>query len=469
MNESKTALRILFGTNGWPCGVLDLGSWLKSHGNHDIRIAPVLPDDSDPLGRNFALILKQFKPHFLGFRLEGGFFEQVCIQIESAKKISDANIILGGPAVGGFPERILEESGADYVFTGEAEVSLASFLHDYSFGNEPISRVIRSGPVSEEILRENRLDFSLLESYDTIEKPFESLFFTSSRGCPGKCVFCAKQHGAITRCKSPEQLLKEIEDADRLVQSGKVHLGKWPLFEHVYGNFVQKSLPVSWVSVYDEDFFLDKKRAAEFLRIWRGSPLRKKYRLGFQTNPKSLLAPNGEMDGLLWYWFDLLKPMIQLGAESFYEHFLERWKKRHDKRQLETVLNALDRTGMDYTVFHIQADYETNLRELLESNLSLLNAVKKHPKMRVASSPLMIPLFGTEIYRNLEESGRLKISHFTELDEPHPEWLDPDLAETIDKFDEVLQWLLYPQKRKEGISGLESLLNNVLNIANRYQ
>ncbi len=197
-------------------------------------------------------------------------------------------------------------------------------------------------------------------------------------------------------------------------------------------------LPVRWLSIFDEDFFLDRDRATDFFRRFAALPHARRYRLSFQSNPRTLLVkkPNGsyEADAELFAWIDRLKPMIQLGAESFHPDVLRRWNKRHTLEQLETVLEALDATRQDYTVFHIQADYFTTPGELRASTRLLLDAASRHRRMRIASSPLMIPLYDTDIRRQLTFSQQQSIRDFTDYERPHPEWLAPSLAEEIDGF-----------------------------------
>lgn len=454
-------MKILFGTNSWPCGVLDIGSYLASLRLAEIRIAPIIPGVFDRLGSEFRKIIAEFRPDFIGLRIEGGMFELVCKQIREIREISDTPIILGGPGSDNHPHEIVSQSGADYIFIGEAELTLAEFIKNAVEGKFPPHSVIYSPDrPSIEVLRGNRLDFSLLEGYEN-HPPFDSLYFTSSRGCPGKCAFCTKQHGSQFRAKLPQQLLEEIEAADHLVKLRKIGVSSWKLFEHLDESFPHKDSHVSWASVYDEDFFLDRDRSCEFFRLWKKSPLRERYRLSFQTNPCSLLdEAGGKIEAELWNCFNEIKPMIQLGAESFHRPLLERWNKRHSLGQLEAVLDSLDETKMDYTVFHIQCDYDTDLPELFDSSRALLAAARRHPRMRIASSPFMIPLYGTEIHRRLESAGRLKIGHFTELDMPHPEWIASELARLADLIDEELQWALYPQRRETALENIETILSH---------
>jgi hypothetical protein len=222
-----------------------------------------------------------------------------------------------------------------------------------------------------------------------------------------------------------------------------------------------KPLSVSWCSVFDEDFFLDRQRALRFLQLYEFYGFKQRYRLSFQTNPCSLLDKTGKPDAELFYWINRLKAMIQLGAESFHPILLRRWNKRHSPEQLETVLDALEKTGQDYNVFHILTDYHSTLSELAEATTLLLRSAQRHKRMRIASAAFMIPLYDTDLRRELDFLGRLKINHFTDYEMPHPEWMNPDVVAWADKIDEALQDALYPQRR-------DTALDNVTKILHRF-
>jgi radical SAM superfamily enzyme YgiQ (UPF0313 family) len=143
--------------------------------------------------------------------------------------------------------------------------------------------------------------------------------------------------------------------------------------------------------------------------------------------------------------------MIQIGAESFHPQLLKRWKKRHNAEQLETVLDALDKTGLDYNVFHIWTDYYSTVAEITESAKLLVQTAEKHIRMRIASTPFMIPLYGTEIQKDLEKTQHYCGKHFTDYESAHPELLPKGVSELAEKLDEVFQDTLYLEKRQNAL------------------
>ena len=378
------------------------------------------------LGGHFIRKLIEFRPRVVGFRIEAGLSDQVTRFVLATRLFSDAAIVLGGPTATSHPLEVLE-AAADYVFAGEAEESFNQFLR---ISRQPNSRDLLSGipglaywrhgrgrspvrlhnevrPVtSGEVISANRLDFSLLEGFDG---EFDSLFFTGGRGCPGDCTFCARLHGRQVRVKSASRLLGEIEAAHAAVSSGRIKLGRWELFEHTNDRELA-SLRVGWAAVYDEDFFLHRRRALEFFRLWGESPLRHDYRISLQTNPRAMLTAEGGVHVELMEWIDRVKPMVQLGGESFNPPLLARWRKRHNLAQLETVLEALDRTGQDYTVFQLLTDFDSTPEELVQTVRRLALAAFRHRRMRIASSPFTIPLYDSHTRETLEHRGLLSQS-----------------------------------------------------------
>jgi radical SAM family protein len=470
------------------------------------------------LGGHFIRKLIEFRPHLVGFRIEAGLSDQVKGFVRATRLFSNAAIVLGGPTATSHPLEVLELTMADYVFAGEAEESFNQFLQlsrlpNSAWFKKGSGTVVRStrravpatvpdpflnhtansrdllsevpglaywrdgrgrSPVrlhnevrpvtSAEVINANRLDFSLLEGFDG---EFDSLFFTGGRGCPGNCTFCARLHGRHVRVKTASRLLGEIEAAHAAVQSGRIKLGRWKLFEHTNDRELA-GLRVGWAAVYDEDFFLHRRRAIEFFRLWNESPLRHDYRISLQTNPRSMLTTEGGVHAELMEWIERVKPMVQLGGESFNPPLLERWRKRHNLAQLETVLKALDRTGLDYTVFQLLTDFDSTPEELIQTVRRLALAAFRHRRMRIASSPFTIPLYDSHTREVLEHQGLLtpdRVADFTDYERPRPDLMDPLTAELADLADAQLRFSLQPAHRDAALVSAMEVVSSRLREA----
>ena len=438
------------------------------------------------LGGHFIRKLIEFRPHVVGFRIEAGQLDQVKRFVRATRLFSRAAIVLGGPTATSHSLEVLDKTAADFVFAGEAEQSFNQFLDSLRQPNSddllpqiPGLACWRAGPdrspvqlhkevrpiTPEEIISANRLDFTLLGGFDT---EFESLFFTGGRGCPGKCTFCAGLHGRHVRVKPAPQLLGEIEAAHAAISTGRIKLGRWRLFEHTNDRELA-GLRVSWAAVYDEDFFLHRRRAIDFFQLWSQNPLRHLYRISLQTNPRSILTAEGVVHAELMEWIGRLKPMVQLGGESFNPPLLERWRKRHSLAQLETVLAALDQTGQDYTVFQLLTDFDSTPEELVQTVRLLVLSAFRHPRMRIASSPFTIPLYDSHTREVLEHQGLLRpdtVADFTDYERPRPDLMDPLTAELADLADAELRFSLQPSHRDAAlVSAMEVIADRILQAA----
>jgi hypothetical protein len=203
----------------------------------------------------------------------------------------------------------------------------------------------------------------------------------------------------------------------------------------------------------------------EFFRLWEASPLQERYRISVQTNPCSLLDSGGRPRGKLFHWIDRVKPMIQLGAESFHAELLRRWHKRHTVEQLRAALDALDLTRQDYSVFILLTDYQSTPVEVIETlRLLVLDAFSRR-RMRIASSAMTIPLYDSDT-RKLLEYGRLpagvQVRHFTDYEKPQPGWLDPLAAELADAADAELRFALnLPQRDGALLAAMEAVADRL--------
>ncbi|GAB6164169.1 hypothetical protein JCM19992_01690 [Thermostilla marina] len=511
-------IRVLFAAWGWPSGTLDVGSWIARRNLATVRIVQ-LPDpedagapftgntpvaDEDVLGPEMCRQLATFRPHVVGFRLMAGYLPALERAVAAVRKRSDAEIVVGGPTATSHPAEVLEAVGCDYVFAGEAEETFSQFLEfarrpgsrdlvpaipglAYRYGGRvyhntlprdgygrssldvpvmnrrsadrddvpPLSRACLQNvlrPVaSRETVQANRLDFGLLVGF---RRPFDSLFFTGGRGCPGRCAFCANLHGREVRAKTAEQLIDEIAAADRAVQEGRLQLERHRLFEFCRGSKRQNDL-LAWAAIYDEDFFLARRRAIRFFELWAESELAARYRVSVQTNPCSLLDARGRVDPAVRRIVETVHPMIQLGAESFHPALLARWQKRHTASQLENVLDALETCGCDYTIFHLLTDFESTAEEVLDALYLLVRAAGRYRNMRIASNPFTLPLFDSATRRRLEfrsdwDSSRVR--SFADYEREHPEWMDPLAAGLAETTSADLHWALYPPLRNNALA-----------------
>ena len=139
----------------------------------------------------------------------------------------DIPLIVGGPHVAAFGERVLTDSEADFALNGEGEYAIVEFcdaienqLHDFShidgllwrsngniINNRPrgFNRNLDELPVPD-------FDIFELDKYTSVRQR-NLLPIISSRGCPFGCTFCSVvlSMGRNFRPRSAENFVDEIE------------------------------------------------------------------------------------------------------------------------------------------------------------------------------------------------------------------------------------------------------------------
>ncbi len=156
----------------------------------------------------------------------------------------EIKILAGGIRDINTAEYILDKSiHIDYVFIGEAEISLPKLLHKllqdkeiqtcqgvYSHSNR---KILSNAPIEKQLsITPNYKQFTNINT--------EALFFESSRGCVYKCIFCGL-HSTAYRRLTPDQTINRIAE---LVKNYNVK----------YINFADNFFPMKgqWISRFLE-------------------------------------------------------------------------------------------------------------------------------------------------------------------------------------------------------------------------
>ncbi|MFH1836309.1 MAG: radical SAM protein [Methanobacteriota archaeon] len=460
------------------------------------------------LGGDFIMKMLEEEPDVIGFRAEDmNRVGNLGRRIKAVKLFSDAWVVIGGPAVTQEGPGLLEASGADFAFAGEAEEGLDAFIRNmrfrkrdeglkhadlawmvqvpgfvYRFGGnvyhntlpeDGYGRNVLDGDLThfgldrekllqlkrpylpEDKMNENPLQWKLLTDYDSDKYPTVfGLFYHGARGCRGICYFCERLHGREYRAKSPELMMDELTRLDEAVEEGRI-----TTIPPLEGE--ERSIPLN---ICEDDFFQDRERALAFLNLWEKSHLSSKYRLSVDTNPHSLMKSKGEVDERPFKFFERLGMRVQLGVETFHPDVLKRFRKPHSTDDAQKVLDRLEAGKIGYATFQIIADDNSNPSEIVDSIrlLALQHIPRKH--MIVTWNPMVIPGYETEARRSFDaiklEPGEKPDFRFYRAS--HPERLDP-LSErfinTIHRNDVDIQ--LRPTTQSQRKKGYLHLLDKM--------
>jgi len=200
-------------------------------------------------------------------------------------------VVAGGPFPTSYPER---NSSADYLVTGEAEITLGAFIEDLLAAQpRPIyteEEVRRSGRNRAELSRNGKplIRSTPLPRWDLVRLDrYCSAAVQYSRGCPFDCEFCdiTKLYGRDSRTKSSEQMIKEFEALHQIGFRG-------PLF------------------IVDDNFIGNKTNVRQLLPVITDWQQKHKYPFNLFTEASMNLAwPGCE---------DILQGMIEAGFDEVF-------------------------------------------------------------------------------------------------------------------------------------------------------
>jgi radical SAM superfamily enzyme YgiQ (UPF0313 family) len=154
--------------------------------------------------------------------------------VDRIKRISDAQIVLGGPGFNYFGPNWLEYLDLDYGLRGEADHAFPMFLERLEMGGD-IYNV--PGCIYRQNGRIRKIPRDLVSDLDSTAFPAYELFnlaryreqginpaITSKRGCAFDCTFCAytSLEGTHYRLKSPGRVVDEIEHVLRVGNPPKI-------------------------------------------------------------------------------------------------------------------------------------------------------------------------------------------------------------------------------------------------------
>jgi len=306
----------------------------------------------------------------------------------------DLPIVYGGVHATLMPRDPFQSPAADYAVEGEGEKVLLALARDLLAGRTPgpIPGLWRRGPGGEPVegprpepgLELDALptpDFGLLEdpSYgypDSLESPV--LPVITSRGCPGRCVFCnaLALWGRKLRFQSAARL---TEDLRRLVERHGVRE----------------------IHVWDDNFISSRERVRECARLFREAGLR--VRLSFVSGVRVDFVDD-EIIGLLK---EMGAYSFALGIESGCQRILDEMKKNVTLAEIERAVAVLKRHGMEtwgFFLFGMPGENAASIRETIDF------ALRVDPD--VAKFHILKPYPGSEVARMLDEQDLILNRHY---------------------------------------------------------
>ena len=248
----------------FPVGIGSISSYLKKNG-YDVTFVDPNAQPGLDIEKIVELIGKA-RPLLVGISF-------MTPQFRSARKISDAikkylpetKIVLGGAHPSALPDKTLEQiQTADFVISGEGEDTTLELMRSLEAGDvrfhgikgiswrengkivinelRPPIEDLDSLPYTDRGL----IDQSLYHAQSFLSYSSKAMAIYTSRGCPGRCVFCASGHRlrSKVRLRSIDNVMGEVE-------------------------YLKKKFSIDYLLIKDDVFTLNKARVSEFCAAMR--------------------------------------------------------------------------------------------------------------------------------------------------------------------------------------------------------
>lgn len=380
-----------------PIGLGYLATAARKAGFLDVLILDCVKEkiDFDEFSKKIELI----SPDVVGFQIFSHDLRSLEKSLEIIKKFNPKIItVAGGPHPSGLPEEILLDfPKLNFAFKGESEVGFPFLLKRINkmdclknslekipglIWRKNLNKIV----INQQIFTKN-LDELGFPAWDLL-KPQEypkapmGIFFKNlpiasimaTRGCPFQCTYCAGKTvtGKKIRTRSINNVISEIE-----------------LLYREYG--------IREIHILDDNFTMNKKYVREFCK----KLLSKDFKI-------SWCCPNGvRLDTLDFNTLRLMKKSgcyyISVGIESGSNKTLCRMKKGLSIKVIKKQVQLIKKTGLGVNGFFIlgyPGETEKDIKKTIHFAKTL--------GLKRAAFANFLPLPGTEIYKNLIESGEIK-------------------------------------------------------------
>ncbi len=399
-----------------PQGICQIAAMLRKKG-HKVKLIDALVE---ALSINEVVErITHDSPDFVGF-------SSTTMQIYSAhkiaeevkKKLSQVKTVIGGPHVSALPKETMQRlSFFDYGFIGESEHAITEFLDAFSNGKQfnnvtglvyRENGIIKVNPKREFIANLDDLPLpawdllpNLAENYQQSVARVDRVpaaSVTTSRGCPCKCIFCARNvYGISYRGHSDEYVIKMID-------------------------FLIDNYGIKSISFEDENFTANKKR----LRAICKRLIEKKYDLTWSCA--------GRIDMVNEESMYLMKKAgctsISYGIESGSQRILDILGKKLRVEKIREGIKNTIKAGIRARGYFIIG----NPAETFESIKETEKLIMDLPFSEVQMS-FMTPFPGTDLYDTATEYGEFN-NDWAELNIWTPNFIPKGLNKEILKAEE---------------------------------
>ena len=363
----------------FPLGIGYISSYVRRH-EYSVRF--IDPNVQSFTGEQIAEEVAEASPLLVGISfMTPQFFTARNIVDAIKRRVPEARIVLGGAHPSVMPHRTLAEiPGADFVVAGEGEETTLELLEALRGGGANFSRIDGLAWRDNGEIRVNQCR-APLEDLDALPFPDRDLIdqtlyhqqgflsysskaasIHTSRGCPGRCVFCASGYklASAVRIRSISNVMEEITE-------------------------IRRRQDVDYLLIKDDTFTMKRNRVREFCEaLKRHHPGLKWHCMGrvntIDEDTLRIMKDAGLND-------------IFFGIESGVDAILKRCGKGVTTERSRRAVELADKVGVrSYGAFILGLPGDT--RETIEQTIRFACSLP----LTMAGFSILIPYPGTKVY-----------------------------------------------------------------------
>ncbi len=367
-----------------PLGLLYVAAYAEDVEGCEVKLL-----DCDAQGIHHSDLFEMitaFRPDVVGIQaMTFTLIDAVEVARAAKKAAPDALIVMGGPHPTLYPEETISIPEVDVIIRGEGEYTFQALLKALQSGRSPASiygaltkdKNTEGYPCLEKLDYIQDLDelkmparhlLDLSRYFSSLVAPRRITTMMSSRGCPGKCVFCDRpQMGKVFRKRSAESVVKEMTHCVR-------------------------DLCVKEIIFYDDTFTIDRERVIEICDRITGSGLKVNWdiRARVDTMTPQMISKLRQAGCV----------RIHYGVETGSPRLQKLIRKNLSLDKVREVFTLTRKAGIEtlgYFMIGLPTEGRAEVEETMKMVLSL--------PMDYAHIATFTPYPGTVIYREALESG----------------------------------------------------------------
>lgn len=374
-----------------PLGMLYISSFLKQHGYTNIDFIELgMEKESQDL---FQEKVKQKKPVLIGISVYAETHQTAINLSRYIKKIQpDCKIVFGNAQATFTAESLLKDSGGDYVCLGESESTMVELLEHISCGFPQLYDIKGIVWKNDDSIIRNKIR-GRIQTLDAIPLPDRKIIgdniahysqkssIITSRGCPGRCIFCCSRSfwGNKVSLRSAENIFSEI-----------IYL--------YYTNLMDKDEKWGgWFNIMDDTFTLNKSRLSKFCIYLKKANLKLKWhcasRLDFLTEP---MLKEMRQAGCIH---------LQIGVESAVPHILRSINKYIEIEHLPLAMQNMKELGILVALTFIIGLPDDTI-ETLKYTLEYAKKIWiEYDNIEFIGIAYLTPFPGTDYFNNPQKYG----------------------------------------------------------------